>query len=392
MPQPEQQHGNRQLNGYVCVFITFSAAATALTLRLIARRLMKLQLWYDDWLAVIAAICAAVWTGLVLWWLRIGLGLPLSAIGHDDDTILQKSRLILWALELFYGFSLAFAKMAILAFYWRMFKTSVIKLPIQVLAVCAVVWLIIRTFLAIFHCVPVQKFWLPQLDGVCTIDDSNYFFGNVLTHLAIDLAILALPVIEVQKLHLPIAQKLGIIGMFMFGIFVCVASVVVLVYSKQYDAMAGDMQWNIAPIIIWATVEVNLAIVSACLPMLRPIYLLMRRRPLNKVSSSGSRYQANSHPVHSTTHKMVSLTVRPSFDKDSSESTHQLAGAREGSISSSEGYGDDVAHGNHTVITGSAEEGRKSEAVDRERQNERDRVMGGITVTSETSVRVDRAF
>jgi hypothetical protein len=108
----------------------------------------------------------------------------------------------------------------------------------------------------------VQKFWIPQLDGVCTIDDSKFFFGTVLTHLVIDLAILALPAIEVQKLRLPMTQKLGIMGMFMFGIFVCVASVVVIAYSKQYDATAGDMQWNIAPIIIWATVEVNLAIVS----------------------------------------------------------------------------------------------------------------------------------
>jgi hypothetical protein len=90
---------------------------------------------------------------------------------------------------------------------------------------------------------------------------------------------------------------------------------------------------------------------------------------------------------------MATLTVRTSFDKGSSESTHQLAsGAREGSISSSEEYGDDVAHGNHTVITGSAEEGRKSDAMERERHNEKDRVMGGIMVTSETSVRVDRAI
>lgn len=119
-----------------------------------------------------------------------------------------------------------------------------------------------QTFLAVFHCVPIQKFWNTDLAGVCNIDDSRFFFGTVLTHLIIDIVILALPVIEVQKLRLPLSQRLGIMGMFMFGIFVCIASVVVLVYSIHYDTKSVEMPWNIAPIIIWATVEVNLAIVS----------------------------------------------------------------------------------------------------------------------------------
>lgn len=92
--------------------------------------------------------------------------------------------------------------------------------------------------------------------------DSKFFFGTVLAHLIIDVAILVLPVIEVQKLKLPLSQRLGISGMFLFGIFVCVASIVVLYYSIRYDADDIEMPYNIAPIIIWATVEVNLAIVS----------------------------------------------------------------------------------------------------------------------------------
>lgn len=76
------------------------------------------------------------------------------------------------------------------------------------------------------------------------------------------MVILALPVIEVQKLHLPMAQRLGIMGMFLFGIFVCIASIVVLVYSLQFDTASIEMPFNIVNIIIWATVEVNLAIMS----------------------------------------------------------------------------------------------------------------------------------
>ncbi|KAF2193935.1 hypothetical protein K469DRAFT_782326, partial [Zopfia rhizophila CBS 207.26] len=107
--------------------ITFAAATITLGSRLVARRLTKLQLLYDDYLAIIAFICAAVWSDLVLWWLQIGLALHPDQINLSDNYVLKRSHLILWNIELTYVFSLHFSKLAILAFYWRMFKTSNIK-------------------------------------------------------------------------------------------------------------------------------------------------------------------------------------------------------------------------------------------------------------------------
>lgn len=79
--------------------------------------------------------------------LQIGLGLFLAEIDLPGPETLEKSLLILWNLELFYAFSLASAKLAILAFYWRMFKLSNIKIPIKILAACTIIWLILRVCL-----------------------------------------------------------------------------------------------------------------------------------------------------------------------------------------------------------------------------------------------------
>lgn len=73
-----------------------------------------------------------------------GFGLHLENIDLPEDEVLYKARLMTWLGELFYAFSLAFSKLAILAFYWRMFKTSNLKLPIIVLAGCATIWLTLR--------------------------------------------------------------------------------------------------------------------------------------------------------------------------------------------------------------------------------------------------------
>jgi hypothetical protein len=102
--------------------------------------------------------------------------------------------------------------------YWRLFSTSHIRIPIQVLAVVSLIWVIIRTFMTIFHCVPPQAFWDKTIENPrCDIDNSKFFFGTTLTHLLIDVAILILPAVEVRQLKLRRAQKLGVICLFMFG-------------------------------------------------------------------------------------------------------------------------------------------------------------------------------
>jgi hypothetical protein len=46
------------LDVYTSIFITMGAASTALILRLMARRMTKVPLWYDDYFAVVAFVSA----------------------------------------------------------------------------------------------------------------------------------------------------------------------------------------------------------------------------------------------------------------------------------------------------------------------------------------------
>jgi hypothetical protein len=248
--------------------------------------------------------------------------------------------------------------------------------------------------MAIFHCVPVQAFWDTSIKATCNIDDSKFFFGTVLAHLIIDIAILALPVMQIKHLHLPANKKAAVVAMFMFGIFVCIASIVVLDESLKYDASSPEMPWNVSPIIIWATAEVNLAVVSACLPMLRPIWLLVTRRSLTKGSSGPyDAHSSGTFPLSAGNGtKLHTITVsKPSGGAESDgDSTHKLAGAashREGSISSASNS-DYHAHdanmfGPSTVITGQ-NPGRGQELGAGEGRG------GGIVVTNEIGVKVSR--
>lgn len=136
----------------------------------------------------------------------------------SPEEAIRRSSIFVIMVELFYAFSLFASKIAILGMYWRLFSKSSIRLPIQILAAVSLIWVIIRTFMTIFHCVPPQAFWDTTVkDARCDIDNSKFFFGTTLTHLIIDVAILVLPAIQVKQLKLRTGQKLGVVALFMFG-------------------------------------------------------------------------------------------------------------------------------------------------------------------------------
>ncbi|CAG9989554.1 unnamed protein product [Clonostachys byssicola] len=276
---------------YVVTATTFLLATILIVLRLVARYVTKIETWWDDWFALLAFLCAFGFSGVVIeWTVGAGLGRPLEVINISREDAYYQSRMLLWIGEIIYAFALTFSKLSVLSFYWRLFSTSSIRIPIQILTGASIVWLVIRTPMAIFHCVPVHAFWDLTVDNkVCNIDDSKFFFGTVLVHLIIDVLILALPVVQVKNLRLRLGQKIAVIGLFMFGILVCVASIGVLVESSKFDPNSPEMPLEISPIIIWATMEVNLAIISTSLPLMRPIF---RRMLPDSVLGSDSRSSA----------------------------------------------------------------------------------------------------
>lgn len=73
-----------------------------------------------------------------------GFGKHLENIELSPEKSLTNSLLFCYLAELFYAASLALSQFAVLAFYWRMFRTSGIKVPILTLLAATTIWLILR--------------------------------------------------------------------------------------------------------------------------------------------------------------------------------------------------------------------------------------------------------
>ncbi|KAL7760681.1 hypothetical protein ACKLNR_010771 [Fusarium oxysporum f. sp. zingiberi] len=377
---------SKQIDLWISEFITFGAATVFIGLRLLSRRLTRIEFWWDDWFAIGCYAVAIAWVVIIPIWIKdAGLGLHINDI-HGRGTkaeILMHNSLILYVAELFYATALFCAKGSILSFYWRMFRVTNIKLPIQILACCSLIWIIIRTFMGIFHCIPVQRFWDPSAGGSCAIEDKKFFFGTILVHVMLDIAIIALPILQIRKLQLPFFQKIGIMLMFVFGIVICASAMVIIVASTQFDATSEDLTWNLVTIVVWASVEVNLVTVSTCLPTVRPaiLYLFTCTNPTSTIGSGSNSYGPSYG--RSQTKNTIRLSTLPNNkDNDESSSTHQLADSDQGgrgSLSDFESHAMDRYRGNVSTVTGHAHDHGSEEF-------NTGSPFGGIMVKNETTV------
>ncbi|KIL93007.1 hypothetical protein FAVG1_04188 [Fusarium avenaceum] len=378
----------KQPDLWISEFVTFAAATVFIGLRLLSRRLTRIEFWWDDWFAIGCYAVAIAWVVIIPLWIEEGLGLHINEIKSTKTKaeILMQNGLLLYVAELFYATALFCAKASILSFYWRMFRVTNIKLPIQILGGCALIWIIIRTIMGIFHCIPVNRFWDASAGGSCAIEDKKFFFGTILVHVILDIAILALPILQIRKLQLPTLQKIGIMLMFVFGIVICASAMVIIVASTQFDATSEDLTWNLCTIVIWASVEVNLVTVSTCLPTVRPacLYIFSCGNPSSQIGSGSNSYGGPSYGRSQTKNTIRLSTLPNNKDNDESSSTHQLADSEQGrgSMSDFETHAMDRYRGNVATVTGPSHERGSDDEFHTGTS------FGGIMVKNETTVRV----
>jgi hypothetical protein len=161
-------------------------------------------------------------------------------------------------------------------------------------------WTAAAFFSVIFRCTPVQSFWDANPKDTCLHAQAGRIVTAALNSLT-NVLLLSLPIRPVWQLHLPVMQKLAVVGMFGVGIFCLAASAVRLNYSvaapryhnhdpkcKYSFALHAPIQrvdtlidMNAAPL-AWASVEPCVGIVCACLPLMRPLFLNVHVRTLRR--------------------------------------------------------------------------------------------------------------
>ncbi|KAF7868661.1 hypothetical protein EAF04_005191 [Stromatinia cepivora] len=107
-------------------------------------------------------------------------------------------------------------------------------------------------------------------------------------------------------------SKAAVSGMFLLGGFVVVASGLRIYFMLKMDAM--DITWSYVGVGLWSAVEIDVAVISACLPTLRPVltYLvpsILRSKRSGTRPLKGSKESGQIHVKGEKIYRLTEYTI-----------------------------------------------------------------------------------
>ncbi|KAB8216240.1 hypothetical protein BDV33DRAFT_157672 [Aspergillus novoparasiticus] len=242
-------------------YITVSAVLVALStivvgFRIVARW-MRTTLGLDDYVICVSIILAYSMLGEAVFWARDGgLGKHMDELSIQEKIVFQKC---FFANEISYTLLIPSIKISILLLYRRIFTVRNFRIASLITGGLVMSWCLAVFITVLLQCRPIALNWNKTLEGTC-IDPKQFFFGNAISNLLIDVVILALPIPMVLQLQLRLSQKLTILGIFLLGGFVCVASVMRVVTLDIFETMDTScmfplllLESNRTQLILWLT-------------------------------------------------------------------------------------------------------------------------------------------
>ncbi|KAK4129049.1 hypothetical protein N657DRAFT_51133 [Parathielavia appendiculata] len=265
MDTPNAAHEPSRQNSVIAASVVMLSLSTiTVLLRFYTRKVLLNILGADD-CVILAALILSL--GVSVGYIRqthFGLGRHVWLVTDDD---LSKYRLEEWYTFLLYATGLSCTKISILLLYRRFLALGwarICTFVVLATVVACSIWVIITSFI---DCIPLAAVWDKTIDGKCI--DMNVKVGNSYAHIITDFIIFALPIPFVIRLKLSMRQKIGLMVVFCVGFVACLISVIRIVAVSSMDF--SDKTYNLATLSIWGSVEVNLAIICACLTTLKPL-------------------------------------------------------------------------------------------------------------------------
>ncbi|KAH8768402.1 hypothetical protein F5883DRAFT_554510, partial [Diaporthe sp. PMI_573] len=196
----------------------------------------------------------------------------------------------------FFGMSVTFSKLSILAFYLNIALGPVAKrqrVAIYSIAVVVFLYGTLTSFEWLFACRPMEKYWdFTITDGTC-INFIKIMLFNGVMNVVTDTAILCFPIWILWNLRLPVRQKIGVMGIMMTGGLVLAISIAraimtmdILDRPRLYLGMDSAIHCDVS----LRMLEVHIGLVCVCLIFAKPFF----KRHFPKLL--GSSYGAHSAP------------------------------------------------------------------------------------------------
>ncbi|KAL0467486.1 hypothetical protein QR685DRAFT_360771 [Neurospora intermedia] len=261
-------------------------ALFAVVLRVLARVLTRAYFWWDD-LCNLFAFCGCIgFSSLNFRSIDHGYGLDIWYVKFDDVTTILR---LFYANMLLYTVSRFFVRASIILFYLRVFpKDNKVSRILTYTMTFNVVYNFSFLCAVIFQCTPINNFWLSwsgESQGHCG-NVQALVWSAAGTGIAFDIWLLVLPFPQLFALNLHWKKKAMGCVMFSVGASVMIISLIRLKTIPHF-AKAENPTRDIADLCIWSGVEIDVGVITPCLPSLR----LLFRKLLPSILGTTNKYE-----------------------------------------------------------------------------------------------------
>ncbi|KAK6442723.1 hypothetical protein LTR95_001039 [Oleoguttula sp. CCFEE 5521] len=247
--------------------VPFGLATIVLAGRIYARAAVLRKIGVDDYLLTLGWLCALVNCILAVLATKYGLAT------HQQEVplaLIPTFRKLTFATYITYQFSLGFTKLAISVLYLHALGISKSACrEVYALIAFVFVYTIALTVQLVFSCVPIRKTWHSEVAGYCYSLEPG-FWAHFVCNLVSDIWLIAFAAPRVWRIKLPTRQKVVLLATITLGWVVVIAAIVrAVLVSMVINAV--DRTWASRDPSIWTSVELNVAILCAAVPALKPL-------------------------------------------------------------------------------------------------------------------------
>ncbi|KAL8717923.1 MAG: hypothetical protein Q9225_004887 [Loekoesia sp. 1 TL-2023] len=222
------------------------------------------------------------------------------------------------ASQVLFGCSITATKLSILFFYHRLFPFRTFFIVSLITGIASILWWVGLMLTAFLHCRPLAYYWDRSIPNGHCVNDNLIGYTITSVNIATDLVVLVLPIPWLWGMNMGVPKRMAVVGLFVLGSFVCIAGIVRIPLLAELKL--SDITWTSISVGVWIDVECNIGILSACLPILRPLFstkyssspISYLTRILRTITSS-SRF-TSSHRDSSSDPEKGAVTSEPGSD------------------------------------------------------------------------------
>ncbi|KAH6715779.1 hypothetical protein DL95DRAFT_365984 [Leptodontidium sp. 2 PMI_412] len=275
------------------IFTVFGSIA--IVLRLVGRWVVLRKFGVDDITMVAGMVLTGGYLFEILYGRRFGLGLHGKDIALDQMPNVLK---IIYTIQLTYNTIITLVKISIVSFYLRLATVdSFLRKGSLGTIAFLVVFYTATQITTTLQCTPIRSNWdiTGTVKKTC-IDTVVYFYILAAVNILVDIWILLLPIKTLKDIKRSRRDKIVLFIIFGVGGFSCISSIIRL-YTIKVFATSDDPFFDGVPINIWSMIEINVAVVCASVPAMKPLFTKAVRERMTSSRSTRTAFNSYGHQM-----------------------------------------------------------------------------------------------